>query len=89
MTRYAKWSRRAFVAGCLLAAMPTRSIGAEGLRIALTDAGGAAAPGVVVYLQGSVAESARKGVPHAVVDQRNKAYVPGYIVVQKLSLIHI
>jgi plastocyanin len=83
MTRYAKRSAiAAAVAGCLIAAICTPAATAEGLRLSLTDATGAAAPGVVLYLQGSVSEVPRD-IPHAVMDQRNKAFVPGYIVVQQ------
>jgi plastocyanin len=83
MARYAKWAGLAIPAACLLAASVPPALSAEALRLALVDAAGTAAPGVVLYLQGSAGESAREGVPHAQIDQRNKAFVPGYIVVQK------
>jgi plastocyanin len=83
MTRYAKWGARAASAACLLAGSGPPALSAEALRLAIVDAAGAAAPGVVLYLQGSAGESAREGTPHAQIDQRNRAFVPAYIVVQK------
>jgi plastocyanin len=84
LTRYAKPSAVApAVAAYLIAIACFPAAAAEGLRLSLTDASGAAAPGVVLYLQGGVAEAAREGGSHAVMDQRNKAFVPEYLVVQK------
>lgn len=56
---------------------------AESVRIELRDASNAPAAAVVLYLQGATLEQAPAGTANVVIDQRDKTFVPGYVVLQR------
>lgn len=72
---------RAVLLALAACAPPARA--AESVRIELRDAGNTPAAAVVLYLQGATPELAPAGTPHAIIDQRDKAFVPGYVVLQR------
>ena len=67
----------------IAAADSARMDAKTGVRIEIRDAANVPAAGTVVYLQGEVPEMAPANVPHGIIDQRDKTFVPGYVVVQR------
>jgi plastocyanin len=79
-------ARARILAGALLLLGATGAGAADAqrveLRVELRDAAGQPAPGTVVWLQGATPERLAPGAARAAVDQRDKAFVPGWLVVQ-------
>lgn len=67
----------------MLAAIALSAGAGEPVRIELRDAGNAPASAAVVYLLGDTAEIAPEATPHAIIDQRDKTFVPEFVVIQR------